>query len=67
MTVLYQEGRGGVLALALLLQASDKLILGGHDGGEGSIFLLQLPVVTGHLQGLNTHTLVKMLQHQQRM
>lgn len=40
MTVPYQGGLGGVPALALLFQASDKLILGGYNGGEGSIFLL---------------------------
>lgn len=67
MTVPYQGGLGGVRALALLFQASDELILGGDNGGEGSIFLLQLPVVTGHLQGLNTHALIKTLQYRQEM
>lgn len=52
----YRRGLGGVPALALLLQTSDELILGAHDGCEGSIFLLQLPVVTGHLQRLTRHT-----------
>lgn len=46
-------GLGGLPALALLLQTSNKLILGAHDGSEGSVFLLQLPVVAGHLQGLS--------------
>lgn len=53
----YRGGLGGVSALALLLQTSDELILGAHDGCEGSIFLLQLPVVTGHLQRLTCCTI----------
>lgn len=59
MSVPYQGGLGGVPALALLLQTSNKLILGAHYGSEGSIFLLQLPVVTGHLQGLSRDILDK--------
>lgn len=53
----YRRGLGGVPALALLLQTSNELVLGAHDGGEGSIFLLQLPVVTGHLQCLRGSTI----------
>lgn len=41
----YQRGLGGVSALALLLQTRYKLVLGTQHGGQGSIFLLQLPVV----------------------
>lgn len=59
MPVPHQGGLGGIPALALLLQTSNQLILGADDGGEGSIFLLQLPVVTGHLQGLNRDVLNK--------
>lgn len=55
----YQGGLGGVPALALLLQTGNKLILGAHDGSEGSVFLLQLPVVTGQLQGLSRDVLDK--------
>lgn len=55
----YQGGLGGVPALALLLQTSNKLVLGAHHGGEDSIFLLQLPVVTGHLQCLRCSTTVE--------
>lgn len=57
--VSYQGGLGGVPALALLLQTSNKLVLGAHHGGEGSVFLLQLPVVTGHLQCLRRSTTVE--------
>lgn len=48
----YQRSLRGVPALALLLQTSNDLVLGAHHGGEDSIFLLQFPVVTGHLQCL---------------
>lgn len=52
----YQRGQdSGVPALALLLQTSNKLVLGAHHGSEGSIFLLQLSVITGHLQHLLDH------------
>lgn len=57
MSAPYRGGLGGVPALALLLQTSNQLILGAHDGREGSVFLLQLPVVAGHLQGLSRDVL----------
>lgn len=50
----YQRRLGGVPAAALLLQTGNELVLGAHDGGQGSIFLLQLPVVAGYLQCLQT-------------
>lgn len=52
----YQRGLRGSPAVALLLQTSYKLVLGAQHGGEGCIFLLQLPVVTGNLQRLTCHT-----------